>query len=191
MADPTRVHDGATNGACILRLYESFRRQDGAAMADCYHPHATFSDPVFTNLRGPEVGAMWAMLCGRAKDFELAYSSVWADGERGGAHWEADYTFASTGRRVHNVIEAEFEFREGLILRHADRFSLWRWSAMALGPVGALFGWSPPVRSSIRRKAAAGLRQYLERKGEAHHGARPGHDGGEAMGRDGDGGGGP
>lgn len=191
MADPARVSESAANGACIRSLYESFQRRNGAAMAACYHPDASFSDPVFTGLRGPEVGAMWAMLCERAREFELLFSDVWADERRGGARWEARYTFSATGRRVHNVIQARFRFRDGLIIQHQDRFSLWKWSAMALGPAGALFGWSPPVRSGIRRKAAAGLRLYMEQKGNSHQGARPDHDGGGAMERDETGGGGP
>jgi hypothetical protein len=44
--------------AVIERLYQAFQKQDGAAMAACYHPDATFSDPVFPNLKGKEIGAM-------------------------------------------------------------------------------------------------------------------------------------
>ena len=40
--------------------------------------------------------------------------------ETGRAHWEADYTFSSTGRKVHNVIDATFEFEGGLIRAHRD-----------------------------------------------------------------------
>jgi hypothetical protein len=61
---------------------------------------------------------------------------------------------------VINRIDATFEFRDGLILRHVDRFGLWRWAAMALGAKGALLGWCPPVRAAIRAQAAKALAAY-------------------------------
>ena len=152
------------NAQLLQRLYEAFQRRDGEAMAACYHPDAHFSDPVFTDLRGPEVGAMWRMLCGRAKDLDITFRDLQADEARGSAHWEALYTF-STGRKVHNRIDATFQFRDGLILRHEDRFDLWRWTRMALGPLGVLLGWSPPVQNQVRRTARAGLDAYLSKHG--------------------------
>ena len=61
-------------------------------MAACYAPNATFSDPVFQHLEGAEVPAMWRMLCERGTDLEIVHSAVETDGERGSAHWDADYT---------------------------------------------------------------------------------------------------
>src|SRR6266851_2911100 len=49
--------------------------------------------------------------------------------------------------------DAEFHFADALIVRHVDRFSLWRWAAMALGAKGALLGWVPSVRGAIRAQA--------------------------------------
>lgn len=76
------------------------------------------------------------------------------------AHWQACYAYSGTGRLVCNRIAASFEFRDGLIARHVDRFSLWRWAAMALGGTGALLGWFPPTRNAIRARAAQGLAAY-------------------------------
>ncbi len=153
--------DAAANAALIERLYTSFQRRDGEAMAACYAADAQFSDPVFTDLRGEEVGAMWRMLCERGEDLELGFSEVEADGERGSASWEADYTLTSTGRRVHNEISAAFRFTDGLIAEHRDSFDLWRWSRQALGPVGLVLGWSPPLRSRIRAQARRGLDEFM------------------------------
>ena len=50
----------------IRRFYDAFAALDGAAMAACYHPQASFSDPVFPDLRGAEPGAMWRMLTAAA-----------------------------------------------------------------------------------------------------------------------------
>jgi ketosteroid isomerase-like protein len=145
----------------IHRFYESFRARDAEGMCRCYHPEVVFSDPVFGRLSGAEATGMWRMLCARAKDLQIAFSAVAAEGDSGTAHWEAKYAFSKTGRAVHNVIDASFTFQDDRIVRHVDRFSLWRWSAMALGPSGALLGWSPLVRGAVRREARRGLEAFL------------------------------
>lgn len=148
------------NAQLIERFYAAFQRRDAAAMAACYADDARFSDPVFQDLRGPRVGAMWRMLASRATTLEVSYSDISADDRTGRAHWEARYEFSATGRRVHNVIEARFELAGGKIVRHTDQFDLWRWSRMALGVKGALLGWSPLVRGAIRRTALRSLAAF-------------------------------
>ncbi|MDQ1304222.1 MAG: hypothetical protein QG671_49 [Actinomycetota bacterium] len=140
----------------ITRLYTAFQSLDGDAMAACYTPDATFSDPVFTDLHGSQVGNMWRMLCSSAKDFSVNFDSVTDHS----AHWVATYTFSGTGRRVVNDIQASFVLRDGLISAHRDSFGLWAWSRQALGPAGLLLGWSPIIKNKIRGQAMAGLRKY-------------------------------
>jgi ketosteroid isomerase-like protein len=147
----------AANAGLIERFYGAFGRRDVDAMLACYHPQVVFSDPVFGTLAAAEAGAMWRMLNGRARDLRVEFRDVSASERNGRAHWEAWYTFAATGRAVHNRIDAEFHFADALIVRHIDRFSLWRWAAMALGAKGALLGWVPSVRGAIRAQAAKGL----------------------------------
>jgi len=148
------------NAELLTRFYRAFAAKDGAAMAGAYHPDAQFSDPVFTDLHGKEVGAMWQMLCARATDLRVEASGISADDRNGRAHWEAWYTFARTGRKVHNVIEATFEFRDGRIVTHRDVFDLWRWAGMALGPSGKLLGWTPFLQNAVRKEARAGLSKF-------------------------------
>ncbi|HEX2127620.1 MAG TPA: nuclear transport factor 2 family protein [Solirubrobacterales bacterium] len=149
------------NAVLIERFYEAFGRRDHATMAACYAPDATFSDPVFRDLQGDEVRAMWRMLCERGTDLEIAYRDVTTEGDRGSAHWDADYTFSATGRRVHNSIDARFVFRDGLIAEHVDTFDLWAWTRQALGPAGLLLGWSPPLQSKVRTEARANLERFI------------------------------
>ena len=144
------------NAALIERLYTSFRKKDAAAMAQCYAPDATFRDPIF-DLAGGEVADMWAMFCDRGRDLVLEFRDVRADDAAGSAHWEPRYTFSVTGRPVHNVIDSSFTFRDGRIAAQVDKFSLWRWSRMALGPKGALLGWTPFVQKAIRSEARRGF----------------------------------
>jgi ketosteroid isomerase-like protein len=148
----------------IRGFYEAFQRRDHAAMAACYAPDATFSDPVFRDLQGPRVGAMWRMLCERATDLRVEASGIAAEGERGSARWDAWYTFTATGRPVHNIIQASFEFRDGLILRHTDVFDLTAWARQALGLKGLLLGWTPFVQNAIRAQAARGLDAFLRKQ---------------------------
>lgn len=148
------------NEATIRRFYEAFQKRDAATMAACYAPDVQFSDPVFPDLRGPQAGQMWKMLCERGKDLRLEFRDVRADATTGSAHWEAWYTFSATGRQVHNVIDATFAFRDGRIARHVDRFDLYRWSRQALGAAGVLLGWSPLLQNKVRAMAAKGLADY-------------------------------
>jgi ketosteroid isomerase-like protein len=148
----------------IAAFYQAFQRRDGDAMAAHYHPGIRFSDPVFPELRGDRAGAMWRMLCHRGRDLTIGYSAVsYADGV-GRCRWEARYAFGAAGRPVHNVIHATFRFApDGRILEHVDAFPFWLWSAQALGPVGALLGWSPLLRRRVRAEAARGLERWLAR----------------------------
>jgi ketosteroid isomerase-like protein len=145
----------------ITSFYEAFERKDHAGMAACYHPEIHFSDPVFVDLNGDEARAMWHMLCERGTDLTVTFRDVRSDDETGRAHWEARYTLSPGGREIHNVIDASFAFRDGLILRHRDDFDLWRWTRMALGPTGTLAGWSPPIQNKVRATAMSGLRKFM------------------------------
>ena len=152
------------HAALIESFYAAFARRDAEAMVACYAPDVQFSDPVFTDLRGPRAGAMWRMLCERAQSLEITWRDVSADDRSGRAHWEARYLFSATGRQVHNVIEARFELKDGKITRHTDSFDLWRWAGMALGAKGKLLGWAPPIQGAIRKNAARGLDAFLAKQ---------------------------
>jgi len=154
------------NTELLQRFYSAFQRRDGASMAAAYHPEAQFSDAVFTDLRGAQIGQMWRMLCERGADLDVQFRDVQADDRTGKAHWDARYTFSATGRKVLNQIDAEFEFKDGKIFRHRDRFSFYRWSSQALGPLGVALGWTPLVRNKVRRTAAQGLAQFTAKGGK-------------------------
>ncbi len=85
------------NKELIEKFYTAFQRLDAETMVGCYHPDIRFSDPVFPNLSGSEVGAMWRMLCSQAKNFELTFTNVQANEQTGKAYWEARYDFPLQG----------------------------------------------------------------------------------------------
>lgn len=153
------IDEAATD--LLDRFYAAFDRRDGDAMAACYTPDAHFSDPVFTDLNGREPGAMWRMLTGRSDDLSVDLVSRSATRDQGSAHWVARYTFTATGRFVVNDVQAQFHFRDGLIVDHVDTFDFWRWTRQALGPPGLLLGWTPMLRDRVRSQARAGLDEFL------------------------------
>jgi hypothetical protein len=158
------MQDKHPNAALIEHFYEAFGRHDGDAMVACYHPSVEFSDDVFGVLAAREAGGMWKMFCETGTDLRVEASDVRADDRTGSARWDAWYTFAATGRKVHNVIDARFEFEDGLIRRHKDSFSFSRWAGQALGTAGKLLGRTPFLRKQVRARAHKTLTEYLSSK---------------------------
>lgn len=148
------------NAELLERFYAAFEAKDHATMASCYADDATFSDPVFPHLDAGRARSMWKMFCTSGKELNVSHTGVQADDTAGSARWEAIYDFPKTGRRVHNKIASSFVFRDGLIVRHTDTFDFYRWSRMALGPVGAALGWSPVVKNQVRSQADAQLSRF-------------------------------
>ena len=148
------------NQMLLQQFYEAFSRKDYKTMASCYHPEATFRDEAF-DLQGREVPAMWQLLCLRGKDLQLTFSNVKADDRTGSADWEAHYTFSRSGRKVHNVIHAEFTFLDGKIRTHRDSFHFYRWARQAFGLPGWLLGWTPFLQKKVRETAMRDLRKFM------------------------------
>ena len=120
------------NAQLIEKFYTAFQSHNADGMCACYHPEVTFADPAFGTLRGAQATSMWRMLVERGKDLQVTFSNVQADDARGSANWEAKYSFGPKRRAVHNIIEAEFVFKDGLIFQHTDRFNFWRWSGISV-----------------------------------------------------------
>ena len=149
------------NEQLIVHFYTAFNSKDYATMQRAYHADAVFYDPVFQNLSANEVKAMWQMLVTSAKDLKVTFSKIEADDKKGSCTWEAFYTFTGTGKKVHNVIHASFDFQDGKIKRHRDHFDLWKWTRMALGIPGILLGWSPIVTGKVRKTAQGKLKKFM------------------------------
>lgn len=148
----------------ITSFYEAFTQRDAAAMSACYHEDVHFEDPVFS-LDGASAHAMWEMLCERGKDLRIEFEQVKAQAQAGSAHWEAWYSFGPEKRMVHNVVEASFTFKDGLIHTHTDRFDFYRWTRQALGAKGTLLGWTPMVQGAVRKQAASNLARFIKAQG--------------------------
>lgn len=132
-------------------------------MAEGYHPQIFFYDPVFGNLEGPQVAAMWEMLLSGAPELDLQVGEIEADEGYGSCRWTATYIFPATGRRVVNRGKAMFKFEDGKIVEHHDEWSFWRWAMQALGWKGLLFGWTSVLQGKVRRTARRRLERFMKK----------------------------
>ena len=154
------------NEELIKKFYSALRDADAETMVSCYADSIRFEDPAFGKLEGEHAKNMWRMLIERGKgELEFNFSNIEADEHCGKAYLEAKYLFSKTKRRVHNKIHASFEFKNGKIIKHTDVFNFWRWSSMALGPIGTLLGFTSFLKNKVRKNCLELLAAY-ERKNQ-------------------------
>ncbi len=146
----------------IERLYAGLEAADGETMAACYAPDATFEDPAFGRLTGPEVGAMWRMLTSRSTGVAVDLRTHAAKGTVGQANWVATYRFGPKQRPVVNDVRSTYRFSpDGLIAEQFDRFDVARWGAQAMGPVPGVLGRTPLLRLVLRRTTRRQLDAFM------------------------------
>lgn len=152
------------NQQLIEEFYAAFASQNADTMASCYHENIQFEDPAFGILKGKDVTDMWHMLIEKSKgNLQIAFSDITADAQSGNAKWTATYNFSSTNRKVVNTIFAQFEFKDGLIIRHTDYFDIWKWSRQALGLKGLLLGWTGFLQKKVQQQAIHALRVFQQK----------------------------
>ncbi|MEH6680886.1 MAG: nuclear transport factor 2 family protein [Sediminicola sp.] len=148
----------------IAEFYTAFQDLESEKMVACYHDDILFVDPAFGALKGDRAKDMWRMLCDsqKGKDFKVVAKHIQLSQDRGSATWEAHYTFSGTGRRVHNIVKAEFELLDGKILKHTDSFDLYAWARQAMGMKGLLFGWTPVFSYKLKERTNTLLTRYQD-----------------------------
>jgi|TARA_R100000479_G_scaffold51000_3_gene24098 limonene-1,2-epoxide hydrolase len=146
----------------IEQFYQAFENLDAERMVETYHDDVTFEDPAFGVLRGEKAKNMWRMLCSsqQGKDFKVKTTHIEYTPEKGTARWEAYYTFGKKQRKVHNVINAKFEFKDGKIINHLDRFNLYKWSKQSMGITGFLLGWTAFFKKKLNKQTHMRLSQF-------------------------------
>jgi ketosteroid isomerase-like protein len=150
------------NKELINKFYGAFAAGDAEGMLSCYHDDIQFEDPAFGILKGNEAKSMWRMLIKNSKgNIKITYNNIQADDKTGSAHWEAVYVFSKTGRNVVNKVDASFEFKDGKIIKHTDRFDFWKWAGQALGLTGSLLGWTPFLKNKVRKNATDSLSKFI------------------------------
>jgi ketosteroid isomerase-like protein len=153
------------NADLVRKFYKAFSKANAEEMVSCYDPEIIFEDPAFGQLKGEDAKNMWRMLIENSNGaIKITFDNVKADEKTGSANWVAEYVFSQTGRKVINKIAAQFEFKNGKIIKHTDHFNLWAWAKQALGFNGYLLGWSSFMKSGINKRTAALLKIYKEKK---------------------------
>lgn len=150
----------------IKNFYTAFSNLDAENMVKHYHTEITFKDPAFGILKGESAKYMWRMLCHsqKNKNFKIKFNEISFDGKKGFSKWEAFYTFSQTGKKVHNKINAEFQFKDGLIISHTDTFNLHSWAKQAMGLKGLLLGNTDFFKSKLQKKTNQLLNDYIKTK---------------------------
>lgn len=153
------------NTQLIEKFYSAFKNKDAASMIACYHDNVVFTDPAFGTLQGDRAKAMWEMLLSNGSDTKIEYSNIQETNTDGTAHWEAYYNFGKKKRPVHNKIDAQFEFQDGLIIKHTDTFNLRKWAGQAIGFSGKLLGGTKFFEKKLHQQTNSMLDSYIEKKG--------------------------
>jgi ketosteroid isomerase-like protein len=151
------------NEQLIEYFYTCFKNKDYKGMQSCYASNATFSDSIFKELTAAQAKAMWQMLIQKGKDLRLEFNNISANDKVGNAHWDAYYTFSTTGKKVINKIDASFEFENGKITKHIDNFSFYAWAKQALGLSGLLLGWTSFLQKKVRAQAMKNLENFMQK----------------------------
>lgn len=149
------------NEALIHQFYTAFQQKDIKTMQNSYDDQVIFNDAVFINLDAQQVRAMWQMLLSRSEDMKMTFGKVKENGDKVTASWEAHYTFTATGKKVINKIDAEFEIKDGKIIRHTDTFNFYKWARQAFGSGGLLLGWTNVFKEKVRQTAKKKLDDYM------------------------------
>jgi len=105
---------------------------------------------------------MWRMLTDRGGDLEVRLLEHEIQGDHGTAHWEADYTFTQTGRKVHNDVRGTFALRDGLISRAPRPLRLPRMVASGARPAGIAIRLGT---ADAKRRTAQGARPARRLRG--------------------------
>lgn len=145
----------------IDQFYTAFAKGDWQKMADCYHDDIEFEDPAFGRLDGNAAKWMWKMLLERSKgNLKIEHKVI--DDQH--AEWTARYPFGPKKRLIVNKIQASFEFKDGKIIKHHDRFSLWKWAGQAFGLTGWIMGATPLFKNGLQKRTNLQLAQYIKKQ---------------------------
>lgn len=144
----------------IETFYKAFQNKDAETMISCYHEDIIFCDPAFGELKRDDAKSMWRVLCSNSSDLRIEFSDINASLKKGSVHWEAWYTFSRTGRKVHNVVDAEFDFKDSKIIKHIDYFNLHKWATQAFGLSGRLFGRTNFFKNKLNGQTNKMLKEF-------------------------------
>ncbi len=120
------------------RFYTAFAARDSATMAQLYAPNVKFRDPLFGNLKGPQVMEMWNTItpAANSKTFKIEPKVQPNPTQRPDGswdvqvHWDAHYDLGS--RHIDNHADTTMTIKDGKIVKQNDAWDLDAWTKQAL-----------------------------------------------------------
>jgi hypothetical protein len=167
-SQPNLIHLSPVVG----RFFEALALSDWQTMARCYHDKASFSDPIYPDLREERIVYMWHELLAAATDnapkekstnrlnltdLLLEYRILFGDERKAQVQWTATYRYGK--RSVRNEVLSTLAIWDDKIVRQVDEYNFWSWSRQALGLPGLVFGAMPWYQRSVQRSAQSRLVQ--------------------------------
>jgi len=162
----TKVDMTLSNSKVIEKFYTAFANGNSEEMTSCYHKDVVFKDPAFGELKGERAFKMWEMLMSRGKGAEISFDNILTNEDTGSVTWTAKYLYGEKQRKVTNVVNASFKFKDGKIIEHTDDFNSWKWSRQALGASGVLLGWTRLMKNKIQKTTQEQLDRYISENTE-------------------------
>lgn len=146
-----------TASAVVNRFFESYQRSDWQSMARCYHDKASFSDPIYPDLREENIVYLWFSRLSKHQSIDLQYRVVFADERKAQVEWTAISPFNGKAVKIEGL--STFALWDETIVRHVDEFSFVKWSRQAQGLKGWLLGGSRFYQARVQRSARSQLEQ--------------------------------
>ena len=140
----------------VEQFYAALNAKDLLTLRSLYHPKAEYNDEIFS-LNYKEILALWYSSMQPEMELVAEVHSIDQQKESIVTHWTISYTIASINKRITLDEVGRFEFQDGLIIRHTDEYSFYRWCAQAFGVAGMLASWSKWLRKKVRNQAYSSI----------------------------------
>ncbi len=142
----------------VRRFFDAWSRRDTAALTAALHPQVSFSDPLFTDVRGVRVALMWTNRLSESEDLMVAHEILFADERKAQVRWQAQYILGA--RKVAHEGLSTLSLWDNLIVRQVDEYDFLLWARQAYGPIGWLLGATEGYQAACQRRARKDLERF-------------------------------
>lgn len=145
------------SAAVVIRFFESYQKNDWQNMARCYHDKASFSDPIYPDLREESIVYLWFSRLAARRVVDLQYRVLFADDRKAQVEWSGLSPLHGKSVQIKGL--STFALWDATIVRQVDEFSFVQWSRQALGWKGWLLGSLRFYQARVQRSARSQLDQ--------------------------------
>jgi len=150
-------HNNMNEIKTLNNFYTAYCNMNLNEISKFYHSEIEFYDHAFGILNKKELMTMWSMLFNRVK-----VSNVRIENGIGYSHIDCYYTYILTGRKVYNSIETTIKFKDNLIIKQTDIFSLKKWAKQSLGWKEGLIANTSFFKNKLQKQTKKALMKYAE-----------------------------